>query len=144
MSNESDLVKIDLTPEYKRNLRGLSKRFRQIRLDTQPVIEQIQAGNFIGDRIPGMGEDYIILKVRVKNSNIQKGKSAGYRMIYQVESPSIVLLLSSWTKINNVIANEVKQSQASALAKPARRAYASLHYVSLAMTWLGLFMAVYY
>ena len=99
MSNESDhLVQIDLTPEYKRNLRELSKKYRQIRLDTQPVIEKIQAGNFIGDRIPGMGEDYIILKVRVKNSNIQKGKSAGYRMIYQVESPSIVLLLTIYSK----------------------------------------------
>jgi mRNA-degrading endonuclease RelE of RelBE toxin-antitoxin system len=63
-----------------------------------PVIEQIQAGNFIGDRLTGMGEDYIILKVRVKNSNIQKGKSAGYRMIYQVESPSIVLLLTIYSK----------------------------------------------
>ena len=49
MSNESDhLVQIDLTPEYKRNLRELSKKYRQIRLDSQPVIEQIQAGNFIG------------------------------------------------------------------------------------------------
>ena len=99
MSNESDhLVQIDLTPEYKRNLRELSKKYRQIRLDTQPVIEQIQAGNFIDDRIPGMGEDYIILKVRVKNSNIQKGKSAGYRLIYQVESPSVVLLLTIYSK----------------------------------------------
>jgi len=99
MSNESDhLVQIDLTPEYKRNLRELSKKYRQIRLDTQPVIEQIQAGNFIGDRIPGMGEDYIILKVRVKNSNIQKGKSAGYRMIYQIESPVSVLLLTIYSK----------------------------------------------
>ena len=76
----------------------LSKKYRKIRLDTQPVIEQIQAGNFIGDRIPEMGEDYIIFKVRVKNSNIQKGKSAGYRMIYQVESPSIVLLLTIYSK----------------------------------------------
>ncbi len=99
MSNESDhLVQIDLTPEYKRNLRELSKKYRQIRLDTQPVIEQIQAGNFIGDRIPGRGEDYIILKVRLKNSNIQKGKSAGYRLIYQVESPSVVLLLTIYSK----------------------------------------------
>jgi mRNA-degrading endonuclease RelE of RelBE toxin-antitoxin system len=99
MSNESDpLVQIDLTPEYKRNLRELSKKYRKIRLDTQPVIEQIQAGNFIGDRIPEMGEDYIIFKVRVKNSNIQKGKSAGYRMIYQVESPLIVLLLTIYSK----------------------------------------------
>ncbi|MEG4572181.1 type II toxin-antitoxin system RelE/ParE family toxin [Microcoleus sp. N3A4] len=98
MSNESELVQIDLTPEYKRNLRELSKRFRQIRLDTGLVIEQLQAGNFIGDRIPGMGEDYIILKVRVKNSNIQKGKSAGYRMIYQIESPVSVLLLTIYSK----------------------------------------------
>jgi len=45
-----------------------------------------------------MGEDYIIFKVRVKNSNIQKGKSAGYRMIYEVESPSIVLLLTIYSK----------------------------------------------
>jgi mRNA-degrading endonuclease RelE of RelBE toxin-antitoxin system len=51
MSNESELVQIDLTPEYKRNLRELSKKYRQIRLDTGPVIEQIQAGNFIGDRM---------------------------------------------------------------------------------------------
>jgi mRNA-degrading endonuclease RelE of RelBE toxin-antitoxin system len=110
MSNKSELVQIDLTPEYKRNLRELSKRFRQIRLDTQPVIEQIQAGNFIGDRIPGIGEDYIILKVRVKNSNIQKGKSAGYRMIYQVESPSIVLLLTIYSKSDrtDISSNEIR------------------------------------
>lgn len=92
MSNESIFIQIDLTPEYKRNLRDLSKRFRQIRADTQPAIEEIQSGNFIGDRIPGIGENYVILKVRVKNSNIQKGKSAGYRMIYQIESPVSVLL----------------------------------------------------
>jgi mRNA-degrading endonuclease RelE of RelBE toxin-antitoxin system len=120
MSNESDAVQIDLTPEYKLNLRELSKRYRKIRLDTLPVIEQLQAGNFIGDRISGMGADYFILKVRVKNSNIQKGKSAGYRMIYQVESPSIVLLLTIYSKsdrtdispneIRNIIA-ELNQSE---------------------------------
>lgn len=110
MSNESDAVQIDLTPEYKRNLRELSKRYRKIRLDTQPVIEQLQAGNFIGDRISGMGADYFILKVRVKNSNIQKGKSAGYRMIYQVESPSIVLLLTIYSKSDrtDISPNEIR------------------------------------
>ncbi len=39
MSNETPLVKIDLTPEYKRNLRKLSKKYRQIRSDVQPIIE---------------------------------------------------------------------------------------------------------
>ncbi|MGK7919022.1 MAG: hypothetical protein AB4080_03300 [Trichodesmium sp.] len=48
MSNNTPIVEIDLTPEYKRNLRKLSKKYRRIRLDTQPVIEEIQKGNFLG------------------------------------------------------------------------------------------------
>jgi len=98
MSNNTSLANIDLTPEYKRNLRKLSKKYRQIRLDIQVVIEQLQVRNFIGDRLSGMGEEYVILKVRVKNSNIQKGKSAGYRLIYQVESEDSVLLLTIYSK----------------------------------------------
>ncbi len=76
----------------------MSKKYRSIRADVQQVIEQIQAGNFIGDRLPGLGETYVVFKVRVKNSNIQKGKSAGYRLIYQVESPTSVLLLTIYSK----------------------------------------------
>ena len=98
MLNDSSLVQIDLSPEYKQNLRALSKRYRNIRADTQDVFEQIQAGNFVGDRIAGLGENYIVIKVRVRNSNIQKGKSAGYRLVYQVESPTNVLLLTIYSK----------------------------------------------
>ncbi len=110
MPSEYPLVQIDLTPEYKQNLRDLSKRYRNIRSDTQTVIEQLQTGNFIGDRIPGMGVDYFILKVRVKNSNIQKGKSAGYRLIYQVESPTSVLLLTIYAKSDreDISPNEIR------------------------------------
>lgn len=110
MSNETPLVKIDLTPEDKRNLRKLSKKYRQIRSDVQPIIEQLQGGNFIGDRIPGMGEEYVILKLRIKNSNIQKGKSAGYRLIYQVESPTSVLLLTIYSKSDqeDISFNEIR------------------------------------
>jgi len=89
MPNEAEAITIRFADDFEANLYALAKRYRSIRNDVQPVIEQLQAGNFIGDRIPGMGEDYIILKVRVKNSNIQKGKSAGYRLIYQVELPSV-------------------------------------------------------
>lgn len=98
MPSDSPLVQIDLSPEYKQNLRALSKRYRNIRSDTQEVFEQVQAGNFVGDRIVGLGENYIVIKVRIKNSNIQKGKSAGYRLIYQVESPTNVLLLTIYSK----------------------------------------------
>ena len=110
MSNETPLVKIDLTPEYKRNLRKLSKKYRQIRSDVQPIIEQLQGGNFVGDRIPKIGEEYVILKLRIKNSDIQKGKSAGYRLIYQVESPTSVLLLTIYSKSDreDISPNEIR------------------------------------
>lgn len=91
-------VKIDLSPEFKRNLRNLAKRYRSIRSDIQIVIQDLEIGNFVGDRIAGIGEDYFILKVRVRNSDIQKGKSAGYRLIYQVETPTSVLMLTIYSK----------------------------------------------
>ncbi len=49
-------------------------------------------------RIAGLGESYNVVKVRIKNSNTQKGKSAGYRLIYQVESLTNVLLLTIYSK----------------------------------------------
>jgi mRNA-degrading endonuclease RelE of RelBE toxin-antitoxin system len=98
MPSDSSSIQIDLTPEYKRNLRDLAKRYRNICSDTQTVIEQLEAGNFIGDRLSGLGTDYIVYKVRVRNSNIQKGKSAGYCLIYQVDSPTSLLLLTIYTK----------------------------------------------
>lgn len=98
MQNNSSFVHIDLTPEYKRNLKELAKKYRNIRSDTQSVITELQKGNFLGDRLSGFGENYFIYKVRVKNSNLQKGKSAGYRLIYCVESPTSVLLLTIYSK----------------------------------------------
>ena len=52
----------------------------------------------MGDRLAGLGENYIVIKVRIKNSNLQKGESAGYRLVYQVESPTNVLLLTIYSK----------------------------------------------
>jgi addiction module RelE/StbE family toxin len=105
------VVQIDLTPEFKRNLRNLAKRYRNIRSDIQPVTQALENGNFEGDRITGMGEGYVVLKVRVRNRDIQKGKSAGYRLIYQVESPTAVLLLTIYAKSDqeDIVADEIRE-----------------------------------
>ncbi|MCC5667536.1 type II toxin-antitoxin system RelE/ParE family toxin [Nostoc sp. CHAB 5784] len=98
-------ISIRFSDEFEQELYRLSKRFRNIRSDVQPIIEQLQQRNFVGDaygglrlRIAGIGEEYIVYKVRVRNSSIQKGKSAGYRLIYQVESPTSILLLTIYSK----------------------------------------------
>jgi mRNA-degrading endonuclease RelE of RelBE toxin-antitoxin system len=65
-----DAVSIRFSDEFEAELYRLSKRFRNIRSDVQSMIEQLQQGNFVGDRIAGFGEEYVVYKVRVRNSNI--------------------------------------------------------------------------
>jgi mRNA-degrading endonuclease RelE of RelBE toxin-antitoxin system len=102
-------VEIDLSPEFQRNLRDLSKRYRGIRSDVQIAVEDLEVGNFIGDRITGVGGNYTVFKLRVRNRDIKKGKSAGYRLIYQVESPTNILLLTIYAKSDrsDITADEV-------------------------------------
>ncbi|MBW4487217.1 MAG: type II toxin-antitoxin system RelE/ParE family toxin [Trichocoleus desertorum ATA4-8-CV12] len=104
------IVQIELTPEFQQNLRKLAKRYRNIRFDIQPVIQEIQVGNLIGDRLTNIGKDYRVFKVRIQNRDIQKGKSAGYRLIYQVESSASVLLLTIYSKSDrdDISADEVR------------------------------------
>jgi mRNA-degrading endonuclease RelE of RelBE toxin-antitoxin system len=89
-------IQIELTPRFQRDLRTLAKRYRNIRNDIQPVIEQLQAGELPGSRIPGM--EYEIFKVRIKNSDIQKGKSAGYRAIYYLKTSDSIVLVTIYSK----------------------------------------------
>lgn len=83
-------------------------RYRHIQSDLQPLINELQSGKLLGDQIPGTG--YTIFKVRLKNSDIQKGKSAGYRIIYQLKNSTIILLVAIYSKSDqNNIALEIIQ-----------------------------------
>lgn len=89
-------VTVRFTLPFKRRFKSLAKRYRQIQQDIQPMVEQLQAGNFLGDQISGI--NHAVFKARVKNSDIPVGKSGGYRIIYQVLSPDTVLLLLIYAK----------------------------------------------
>lgn len=93
---DTNLVKIRLTPEFQRRLRTLAKKYRQIQTDLAPILEQLQLREFLGDQIPGIG--FTVMKVRIKNSDSQKGKSGGYRLIYWLSLPDLVILLDIYSK----------------------------------------------
>ena len=80
-----------LADEFKREARTLKKRYRTIETDIQTLIDQLKNGDRPGDQIPGL-PDYLIYKVRVKSSDMKRGKSVGYRVIYQSLDPTVVLL----------------------------------------------------
>jgi mRNA-degrading endonuclease RelE of RelBE toxin-antitoxin system len=98
MQNEPPQVVVSFTPEVKRNLKALSKKYPHIKSDIQPVIDEIQNGNFIGEQIPRMS--VTAYKVRIANSDIRKGKRSGYRLIYQIKSRSSVILLTIYSKLD--------------------------------------------
>jgi mRNA-degrading endonuclease RelE of RelBE toxin-antitoxin system len=64
------------------------------------MIEQLEQGELPGDQIPSIG--YTVFKLRVRNSDIQKGKSGGYRLIYYVKTATAIILLTIYTKSEQV------------------------------------------
>ena len=96
MSDESTIIEILFSRTFKRQVDDLARRYRKIKSDLTPIIEQIQTGELVGDRISGT--DWLVIKVRLKNSDINKGKSAGYRLIYHPLSPTEVLFLLIYSK----------------------------------------------
>ena len=87
---------VSFTLPFKRRLKSLAKRYRQIQKNIQPILEELQKGNSIGDQI--IGTSITAFKVRAKNSDIPTGKSGEYRMIYQVHSPDSISLLLIYAK----------------------------------------------
>lgn len=109
MSQPSPSVDVQFTPEFKRSLKVLAKPYRHVRSDIQPIIKQLEMGETPGDQIRGTG--YTVFKVRVKNSDNQKGKSGGYRFIYYLRTASEVVLVNLYSKSvqGDILAKTINQ-----------------------------------
>ena len=120
MPNDSGpILRIEYTSEFKRNLRSLAKKYRSIRSDIQPFIDHIKSGELIGNQVKGVGD--IVYKARIKNSNIQKGKSAGYRVIYWIRPTQDIILVTIYSKLDQAdispqqIRRIIKQAEQTAI-----------------------------
>ena len=106
----NSVVSIRYSDSFKRQIKRLSRKYRHIRSDVQPILNLIDAGDAPGDKIQGMG--YTIYKVRAKNSDLQRGKSAGYRIIYYLKTENDVLLVAIYSKTeqSDIGPNELLQT----------------------------------
>lgn len=111
-------VQVTTTSEFDAAIRQLAKRYRRIRIDVQPIIEQLEAGELPGDQIPNIG--YTVFKVRVRNSDAQRGKSGGYRIIYYLKTADQILLITIYSKSNqeDIAATEIREILQRAEANP--------------------------
>ena len=95
-SSPKPTINIFFTPEFKRNVRALAKKYPHIRSDVQPLIDQLQRGEWVGDQVQGTG--FTIFKVRIRNSDVSRGKSGGYRAIYYLKTQTVVILVTIYSK----------------------------------------------
>lgn len=96
MSDSIPPIAVAETEKFRKEVKKLLKRYNSARKDIEPLIKQLEAGEMPGDQI--VGNKYPVYKVRVSNSDIRKGKSSGYRVIYYMMTPEAVLLTAIYSK----------------------------------------------
>jgi mRNA-degrading endonuclease RelE of RelBE toxin-antitoxin system len=105
MLDNIPLVRVVTTIQYEKEIKKLQKKYRLIEDDLIPLIDNLKTGETPGDKISG--NKYPVYKVRVKNSNINKGQSGGYRVIYYTMTADAVLLTAIYSKsVQENISNE--------------------------------------
>jgi mRNA-degrading endonuclease RelE of RelBE toxin-antitoxin system len=98
-------IKVVESAKFTKDIKNLKKRYKAIESDIEPLVAQLEAGETPGDKITG--NRYPVYKVRVKNSDIRKGQSGGYRVIYYIQAPEAILLTKIYSKSDRAnISNE--------------------------------------
>ena len=66
METNQPIVQVETSGCFERQFRALLKRYRKIRSDVQPVIDRLQAGEILGDRLSGL--NIVVFKNHIKIS----------------------------------------------------------------------------
>lgn len=101
------------TPHFEEDVKFYVKKKKHLRIydDIKSVIDELIAGNLIGDKLAGLDLPVgsSAYKVRTANSSTNVGKSNGYRILYYVAVEEKVYLLTIYSKKdNNRIPNDAQ------------------------------------
>jgi len=81
------------TPQFKKSVKKLFKRYRQIAKDLADLEQELQEDIYAGVDL-GNG----CFKIRLKNSSVPTGKSGGFRVIYFLRTQEKIYLLEIYSK----------------------------------------------
>jgi len=102
-------MEVEYSAAFKRQLKRLARRYRHIKQDIKPVVDALIEGETPGDQITGTA--YTLYKVRAKNSDSQRGKSGGYRIIYYLKTETHCILVTLYSKSDqgDIAANDLNR-----------------------------------
>lgn len=99
--------KIIPSDEFKKNIKKLNKKYRSIKQDIEMFADELILNPLMGTEL---GNN--TYKVRVKNSDNNKGKSGGYRIItYVIDENYKIYLVTIYSKSeqDNITDIELKE-----------------------------------
>ena len=95
-------MEIILTRQFKEDVKFYRRRkkYLKIEADIKPAVEELSAGNLIGDKLEGLDipVNTAVYKVRLPNSSINVGKSGGFRLLYYVAISDRIYLVKIYSK----------------------------------------------
>lgn len=101
---------IVLTQSFKHSVKQLARRFRHVKDDVHIAVQVLLQSPALGATIPGSSG---VRKLRIRNTDLPKGKRGGYRLLYWVqEQPAAtiyLLLLYSKSDREDVSRQELQQ-----------------------------------
>jgi len=92
---------------YKKAIKKLSKNYRNIKSDMKDFLKSINTKDDLGIELKSN-----VFKVRIKNSDKNKGKSAGYRLISYlaiIENELHLLYIYDKSSLANVTEKEIDE-----------------------------------
>jgi mRNA-degrading endonuclease RelE of RelBE toxin-antitoxin system len=104
------MYSVKITDIFAKETKKLSKKYRHIQKDCLPLLDQLEAGQLVGDAVSGF--DNKLYKVRVPSSDQKKGKRGGFRVIYYIVSDeNEIFLLTIYAKATqaNIKNNDVRK-----------------------------------
>ena len=89
-------TKVEIGDTFNRQLRRLARKYPSVADTVDHLIAQLESDDRPGAKLTGLG--YQVYKVRLPNRSARRGKSGGFRVIYQERSGRLVLLLLIFSK----------------------------------------------
>ena len=91
---------VQVTSKFEKDVKRLKRKYPAVKGEISKLITQLEDDERPGDKISGVGHD--VYKVRLANPSAKRGKSGGFRAIYYLQLVDSVMLLTIYSKTEQV------------------------------------------
>lgn len=92
-------TRVDTTHEFDKEIERLARKYPSVFDAVDELIAQTEDDLRPGSRVPGVGA--VVYKARLPNRSARRGRRGGFRVIYYLQFPDAVFLLTIYSKTEN-------------------------------------------